>query len=316
MSPLMQSRSVASLLLKVAVVLLVSSTIALSAPPADARKAIEMARQKEGAHEALADAIRLLRDGDAIVFVELYFPVDVLREARRGRLGRNFQRVSTPAEVEALIARLERAQKVDPQLNLGSFTATFTLPADAPTATPQTAPDEVVISKAPLDGYRGSLRETLKQAVSDLEQGEVDRFIDRMFPRGELNHQDAAVRRRQLKLRLQHYPVMLESMKQDLSALIASDQSGNVTGKSVEMTLQRRTPDVGAGIRASPGKDWQQKFRFELVGESWRFADQTSELVEQQSRVAKMSPAPMTEFGAADEIVMERFGDRWRFFSF
>ena len=109
---------------------------------------------------------------------------------------------------------------------------------------------------------------------------------------------------------------MLESMKQDLSALIASDQSGNVTGKSVEMTLQRRTPDVGAGIRASPGKDWQQKFRFELVGESWRFADQTSELVEQQSRVAKMSPAPMTEFGAADEIVMERFGDRWRFLKF
>ncbi len=296
--------------------LLVSSTCVMAAPPADARKSIEMARQKEGAQAALDDAIRLLRNGDSNSFIELYFPIDVIREARRGRLSRHFQRVSTPAEVEALIARLERARKVAPQINIGSANATFTLPPDAPTARPRTRPDEVVISDTPLAGYRGSLRETLKQAVSDLEQGQVDRFISHMFPRGELNHQGAEVRRRQLKLRLQHYPAMLESMKQDLSALIASGQSENVTGQSVEMTLQKRTPDVRSGRRTIPGKNWQQKFRFELVGKSWRFADQTSELVEKQNRVAKMSPAPMTEFGAADLIVMERFGDRWRFIRF
>ena len=316
MSPLIRLRRVIFLLLNATVVLLVSSVVAVSAPPADAQKAIEMARQKEGVQAALSDAIRLLRNGDAVVFVELYFPVDVLREARRGRLGRNFDRVSTPAAVDALIARLERAQKVDPQFNLGSFIATFTLPEETPSAPSQSSPDEVAIPKAPLAGYQGSLRESLKQALSDLERGEVDRFIDRMFPRGELSHRDAALRRRQLKLRLQHYPAMLESMQQDLSALVASDQSENVTGTSVEMTIQRRTPDVRAGSRTAPGKNWQQTFRFERVGGAWRFADQTSELVEQQSSVAKMSPAPMTEFGAADQIVMERFGDRWRFFSF
>ena len=57
-------------------------------------------------------------------------------------------------------------------------------------------------------------------------------------------------------------------------------------------------------------------FRFERINDSWRFADQTTALRASQKKVAAMKPGSLSEFGAADHIVMECFGDRWRFLEF
>lgn len=124
---------------------------------------------------AMQDAIIRLKAGDVVGFIEFYAPVDELRQARKGRLGRSYARIRNPTAAANVINRLERASMSAPQINIGGFLATFTIPApdekSTDTLKSEPAPE---ISQQPLTGYTGSLAEALQAAVVDLQAGRID----------------------------------------------------------------------------------------------------------------------------------------------
>lgn len=291
-------------------VILVCGKITLGQPPA-AKKPESSAEQDVQA--AMDDAIARLKSGDVVGFIEFYFPVDELRDARKGRLGKSFQRIRTPAAAATVAARLERAKREAPKINLGGFLATFTIPepdeesTDIPT---QPVPE---ISQKKLAGYPGTLADALQLAVTDLQTNRVEAFVDRLFPHGELGHPDAALRRKQLKLRLAQHPQMVEQMIADLQSILRTQQVSRTVGTVATISVKGESRSGKRGDRIQLP---DRTFRFEKVDGSWRFKDTTSELVKVQARVTATKPPSLADFGAADVIIMERFGDRWRFVEF
>lgn len=287
-------------------------------PPQDSTRAVRAAATAKGAQAALDDATRRLKTGDINGFIEFYFPVNDLRDAREGELGKSFTQIRTPANIAALIKRLEKARSVEPEINLGGFIATFAIPEDKserPAEVPsKTEPDEPSL---PLpDGYAGNLVEAVAQAIADLGEGKLEQFVVRIFPPGELQHRQSPARLRQLATRLQQNPEMIEQMKRELNFVLDSKQIKNVTGNTASIALPDRTIEVSAGRGTRRMQLPERIIRFERIDDSWRFADKTTELRQTQQKVAAMSPASLAAFGVSDNIVMERFGDRWRFLEF
>jgi len=262
---------------------------------------------------AMDDAIARLKSGDVVGFIEFYFPVDELRAARKGRLGKSFQRIRNPTAAAKVAARLERAKRTAPKINLGGFLATFTIPEpdeDSTDIPAQVVPD---ISQKKLDRYPGTLAEALQLAITDLQAKRVEAFVDRLFPRGESGHPDAALRRKQLKLRLAQHPEMIEQMVADLQSILRTQQVRRIVGTVATISVKGKSRSGKRGDRIQLP---DRTFRFEKTDGSWRFKDTTSELVKVQAQVAAKKPPSLGEFGTADAIIMERFGDRWRFVEF
>lgn len=263
---------------------------------------------------AMNDAISRLKSGDVVGFIEFYAPVDELREARKGRLGQSFGRIRTLAARTDVTKRLERANTAAPKINLGGFLATFTIPETTAesTAATETQPGRT-ISEEPLAGYAGSLQDALEQAVADLQANRIESFINRLFPRGELGHPDVVVRRKQWTSRLQQHPQMVEQMLADLKLLLQNNDVRKATGNSASIPIK------GKRVPASRGRQIQlpdRTFKFEKLDGFWRFKDSTNKLLKVQEKIVAKSPPSLSEFGASDVIIMERFGDRWRFIEF
>lgn len=289
---------------------LMSGTMAFAQSPGSTTAKTTTARQDIQA--AMDDAIARLRSGDVVGFIEYYAPVDDLRQARKGRLGKSFRRISTPAARANVIKRLERARSGAPQVNLGGFLATFKLPEPVEEST---SPSNVtaVISQGPLKGYPGNLAEVLRLAIADLEADRIEAFIDRMFPRGELGHPEAALRRKQLGLRLKQHPEMTKRMLDDLQMILRTTQVGKATGVVVTIPIKGL---VLPQRRGGPVRLPDRTFQFEKIYGFWRFKDSSSRLIKSQAKMATQAPPPMSEFGSSDIVIMERFGDRWRFLEF
>jgi hypothetical protein len=263
---------------------------------------------------AMDDAIARLKSGDVVGFIEFYAPVDELRQARRGRLGRSYNRIQTPAAAADVVKRLERAKSFAPQINLGGFLATFTIPEPTEdSASPSNAEPAPEISQKALAGYPGSLAEVLKLAIADLEGNRSDAFIDRLFPRGELGHPDAALRRKQLSSRLKQHPEMARQMVNDLQAILRTQQVGKATGVEATIAIKGQLVPGGRGGQIQLP---DRTFRFEKIDGFWRFQDTSSQLIKSQAKVAAQEPPSLADFGSADVVIMERFGDRWRFVEF
>jgi hypothetical protein len=263
---------------------------------------------------AMKDAIARLKAGDVVGFIEFYAPVDELRQARRGRLGKSYERIRNPTAAANVINRLERTSGTTPQINIGGFLATFTIPppieksTDSPTSEP--APK---ISKEPLSGYPGSLAEALQAAVVDIQADRTEAMVDRLFPRGELGHPEAALRCKQLTARLKQHPEMAKQMLSDLQAILKTQDVQRASGDAAAIAMKGQLVSTGRGRQMRLP---DRTFRFEKVEGFWRFQDSTSKLVETQAKIAEKAPPPLSEFGASDVVIMERFGDRWRFLEF
>lgn len=138
-------------------------------------------------------------------------------------------------------------------------------------------------------------------------------MIDRLFPRGELGHPEAAIRRKQLIARLKQHPEMVERMLSDLRAILRTQDVLRTTGNAATVSMRGELVSIGRGRQMRlPDKT----FRFEKIEGFWRFKDSTSTLVEAQAKIAEKTPPPLAEFGSSDVVIMERFGDRWRFLEF
>ena len=263
---------------------------------------------------AINNAIARLESGDVVGFIEFYAPVDELRQARKGRLGKSFTRIQTPAARADVIKRFKLVKNITPQINLGGFLATFTIPepteesANATTTVPQAE-----ISQEPLAGYPGSLNDALEQAIADLKADRLDSFIDRLLPRGELGHPEAATRRKQLTSRLKQHPQMAEQMLKDLQSLLQRNEIRKASGNNASILIKGK---LVPGTRGRQIRMPDRTFTFVKVEGFWRFQDTTSKLVSSQAKIAAKAPPSMAEFGAADVVIMERFGDQWRFAEF
>ena len=153
---------------------------------------------KQQVQGAMDNAIARLESGDVVGFIEFYAPVDELRQARKGRLGKSFTRIRTPAARADVIKRLKLARNITPQFNLGGFMATFKIPEPTQkSANATTTVQQPEISQEPLAGYPGSLNDAMEQAIADLKADRLDSFVDRLLPRGELGHPATATRRKQ-----------------------------------------------------------------------------------------------------------------------
>lgn len=263
---------------------------------------------------AMDDAIARLKAGDVVGFIEYYAPVDDLREARRGRLGKTYERIRTPAAAANVVKRLERASTTTPQINITGFLATYTIPPPTDDS-PQPLKGEPApeISQKPLSGYPGNLVEALQAAVIDLQADRVEAMIDRLFPRGELGHPESALRRKQLAARLKQHPEMTKQMLDDLQAILRTQAVQKASGSTATVSMKGKLISTGRGRQMRLP---DRTVRFEKVAASWRFQDSTSKLVEAQTKIAAQAPQPLSEFGASDVVIMERFGDRWRFLEF
>jgi hypothetical protein len=274
----------------------------------------QAATPEQDVQAAMDDAIARLKSGDVVGFIEFYAPVDELRQARRGRLGWSYERIQTPASASYVVKRLERARTTTPQINLGGFLATYKIPAPSKdSASPSDVDPARAISQDPQTGYPGSLAEVLKLAIADLEGNRIDAFIDRLFPRGELGHPEAALRRKQLLSRLKQHPELAKRMLDDLQTIVRMQQARKATGVVATIPVKGQLVPAGRGgqIRLP-----DRTFQFEKVNGFWRFQDSSSKLIKSQARIAAQEPPPLSEFGAADVVIMERFGDRWRFVEF
>ena len=269
---------------------------------------------EQNVQAAMKDAIARLKSGDVVGFIEFYAPVDELRQARRGRLGKSYERIRNPPAAANVINRLERASGTTPQINIGGFLATFTIPPPIEEPTdPLKSEPAPEISQEPLSGYPGSLAEALQAAVVDIQADRTEAMIDRLFPRGELGHPEAALRRKQLITRLTQHPKMIEQMQSDLQAILRTQDVQRASGNNAAISVRGQLVSTGRGRQMRLP---DRTFHFERVEGFWRFKDSTSRLVETQTKIEEKAPPPLSEFGASNVVIMERFGDRWRFLEF
>ena len=106
-----------------------------------------------------------------------------------------------------------------------------------------------------LVGYSGDLESVLEQAAASLQDGDVQSFAEKMFPAEDvrwLKEQDGMAN---LEFQIKVYPELVTQTLSELSVAKLLAKDADTSGDAVELG---------------------QKYRFEKVQGTWRFADHSS----------------------------------------
>jgi hypothetical protein len=267
----------------------------------------------------LNDAIAVVEAGDLVKFVQFYAPVELLRNLRdQGRLE---TLRSSPPDSRILLSLLRRFQNGEVRLERDGLVARVTPRRDKSDSPPKEdvdAPDPLAVVPSPkldkikLVGYGSDLSQVLKSSLAALDTGELESFIDHVFPAGELGRLQAHGKP-QLVARLNKQRELFEQMRRDLKAL--GDATPEFNADKTVATFVLRTPTADKRLGDAPPE--LRTVKFQKVAGSWRFYDNSTPVREEIARQSRLLP-PKLKYSAGmrtenpDVLVMEKLGSSWR----
>jgi hypothetical protein len=277
----------------------------------------------------LEEAIRVVEKDDFKTFLERYAPVDMLRQLRQQDLLDRAAAVmaAQPQTKTQLVAMLKALQKQTPKYDKSRGLATIQF--DAIASGIEAAPPEIRLTltdDAKQTGLGDDLKKVLADASKLLAAGDVEKFVERMFPASEL-------------ARLQQPGAMQDLVHQIKAKANTPDPSGGAAGggsisrakpraKSEPETpsllealqedfklLQTLTPELTdngqvAIFRIKFASDMQSErvVKFQKIGNDWRLFDNSARVTDELARQFKLKPR-----SAITTVTMERIGGNWRF---
>jgi hypothetical protein len=162
--------------------------------------------------------------------------------------------------------------------------------------------------KVALVGYGDDLPKVLKAGLAALEAGEIESFIDHLFPAGELGRLQANNGKAKLVARLKKQPELIEQMRRDLKAWGELSAQFNAEKTLATITLPAASDDPVPAPRI---------VKFQKVTGSWRFFDNSTRVREEMARQSRLVPPKLSYpvgLGGADShaLLMEKLGSSWR----
>jgi hypothetical protein len=270
------------------------------------------AAQIADVQRVIREAIAALEGGDIARYFEAYGPVDQFRSLRdSGRL--KSIRLSFTA-TQSLIASLKPFRNGEIRVDRDGLLARVTPLADNPDkagAEPE-EPNPLAAVASPQDdkvalvGYGDDLSQVLKAGLAALESGEIESFIDHLFPAGELGRLEANNGKTKLVARLKKQPELIEQMRRDLKAGLEAPTQFNAAKTLASITLPPAADDPVPAPRI---------VKFQKLAGSWRFFDNSTPLREEmvrQSRLLSPKLSYPVSPGDVHELLLEKIGSDWR----
>jgi hypothetical protein len=288
-------------------------------PSGNSKQAASSPAQAE-VQKTLNDAIAVVEAGDLVKFVEFYAPVELLRNLRdQGRLE---TLRSSPPDSRILLSLLRRFQNGEVRLERDGLVARVTPRRDKSDSPPKEdvdAPDPLAavpspkLDKLKLVGYGSDLSQVVKSSLAALDTGELESFIDHVFPAGELGRLQSHDGKTQLVARLKKQPEFIEQMRRDLKAI--GDATPEFNADKTVATIVLRTPT--ADKRPGDAPPEPRTVKFQKVDGSWRFYDNSTPVREEMARQSRLLPPklkylPGMRVENPDVLVMEKLGSSWR----
>jgi len=257
-----------------------------------------------------------LEGGDVVKFYEVYGPVDQFRALRdSGRLKSNpSSSPSSPDATRSLVEALKPFRNGEVRVDQEGLFARVTPPSDNPdkAAAEPELPNPLASVASPHDdkvalvGYDDDLPQVLKAGLAALESGQIESFIDHLFPAGELGRLEAHNGKTKLVARLKKQPELIEQMRRDLKVGLEAPTQFNAAKTLASITLPPAADDPVPAPRI---------VKFQKVAGSWRFFDNSTPVREEMVRQSRLLP-PKLSYPVSPwdvhELLLEKIGSNWR----
>lgn len=234
----------------------------------------------------MSDMKSLLDSGRNREFLVRYAPLDDLRALKRAEI----EKTALPTVPrKRVLAALDQLSGETPKVHGEGWIAEFRVES------------EVEISEVtPTKGYGSDLNEAIGSAISDLESGHYDQFVEKMIPESAKLHLLNGDTDQTVLAALDDESPLVLMMLADLKEL------QKLTPEIHNDTAVFRLPPSGA-IEGLPApirstRSFQpadREIRFSLIAGSWRFYDNSSD-------------AAVTSGTAVYQLTFERVGRTWR----
>lgn len=254
--------------------------------------------------EDVTRAQTLLKADKIEQFIEDYYPINLVRPARQrqviGNMANDLRR--SKAVLKRMEKKLEQCQSGTIEGN--DTDVTFMPGTEPPTAKPAEEPVVKAPSVKPaiptLPGYGKELLPALALASADLKAEKFPEFVEKMLPVTEVARLTASEQLESTAQVLTDNPKMVQSMLADMAEI------AQLKPKSVGNLVQVTLPGRSKG-------ETPREIRFQLVGGSWRFFDQSSEVETQVGMLLEKAEKQEANPGALGAVLkFERIRDHWR----
>jgi hypothetical protein len=289
----------------VAVVAIVSTGAALwhhaSSSHGQAKKSKPAAAAAEGPDLAadLDEAIRVVEAGQFQKFLELYAPVEILRQMRQQDVLQQAAAMlaQQPQGKAQLLAILQALKKQTPRYDKTRGLATFEFDPFA-SGVPQSPVELNLPSTADqkLSGLGDDLPKVLAQATKLLEAGDVATFVEKLFPATELARLNPPDQMAALLQQFKDTPELQTAMLADLRRMRLAKAELTEKGQVAVFKL--------AGEKDQP----ERIVKMQKAGNHWRLFDDGPRVTDELARQAKLKPP-----GNVMSVQMELIGGNWRF---
>lgn len=270
----------------------------------------------------LDDAIQILEKGDFRAFFERYAPVEVLRRLRQQDLVDQAAAVMSkqPQTSQQLLAILKALRKQTPTFDKSRGLATIQF--DTAANGVEEVPGELhlpLTEDVKLVGLGGDLKKVLAEASKLLAAGEIQTFVERIFPASELARLQQPGALQDLVTQIkgatdttkppfaapafpgqpqgQEIPNLLQTLQADFQQLQNLKPTTEQKDKVQVAIFRIESPDLPARV-----------VKFQKVGADWRMFDDVGRVTAELSRQSKLKPR-----SAVTTVQMERIGGNWRF---
>jgi hypothetical protein len=247
----------------------------------------------------LDEAIRVVEGGQFQKFLELYAPVEILRQMRQQDV---LQQASAmlaqqPQGKAQLLAVLQALKKQTPRYDKTKGLATFEFDPFAsgfPESTVEL--DLPATGDLKLSGLGDDLPKVVTQATKLLEAGDVATFVEKLFPATELARLKQPEQMAALLQQFKDTPELQTSMLADFERMKATKAALTDKGQV-------------AVFKLVAGKDLPERIvKMQKAGNHWRLFDDGSRVTTELARQSKLKPP-----GNVMSVQMELIGGNWRF---
>ena len=253
--------------------------------------------------EDVTRAHTLLKTDGIEQFIEDYYPINLVRPARQrqviGNMANDLRR--SKATLKRLEKKLEQCQAGT--INGNDSDVTFMPPAEPAPAKPAVVAPVVkpVVQVAPAPaGYGKELLPALTLASADLKAGKFKVFVEKMLPATEVARLTTSEQIETTTQVLTDNPEMVKSMLADMAEI------AKLKPKAVENLVQVTLPGRTKG-------ETPREIRFQLVGGSWRFFDQSSDVHAKREVLMEKAGNMEANPGAFEPVLkFERIREHWR----
>jgi len=247
----------------------------------------------------LDEAIRVVEAGQFQKFLELYAPVEILRQMRQQDVVQQAAAMlaQQPQGKAQLLAILQALKKQTPHYDKSRGLATFEFDPSA-SGLPETPINLNVPSAADqkLSGLGDDLPKVITQATKLLEAGDLATFVEKLFPATELARLNQPDQMAALLQQFKDTPELQTSMLADFKRMQATKAALTDKGQV-------------AVFKLAAGKDLPERIvKMQKAGNHWRLFEDGPRVTDELARQSKLKPP-----GNVMSVQMELIGGNWRF---